>query len=384
MVESEKTKDHAFKSRTVMGIFLLLIFVTLINIYFLTNIRYELNKTISGTEGQTRPSNLQIIEIKDPSCSDCFDISKIVDSLNSSNVKITSFRTLEYSSDEAKQLIAQFKIQRIPTLILSGELNKTGELVTGWKSVDGKAVFTGTLPPYVDTSTGTVKGRVAVTEIYDSSCPNCTDFSTTISQLKQVGVAIVNESKIDYISDQGKALINKYSLSIVPTLIFSKDLEAYDTIVKNWAQIGTIGPDGSYVLKLVNPPYRNLTTNKIDGLVSLIYLTDKSCSTCYDVNINKQILTSNFGVKIVNETTYDVSSDQGKALINKYNITKVPTILISPEASAYLSLVKAWSAVSQGSTIPVGSIEPDGWFVFRDVGLMANYTDLTTGKVVTS
>lgn len=384
MAEGEKEKGHAFKSRIVMGILLLSILVVLANIYFLTNIQDELNKAISGAKEQTKPANLQVIEITDNSCTDCFDINQVLDSINSTNVTITSLRTLEFSSSEAKQLISQLNIRRIPTLIVSGEITKSGEFGTGWIPVDESVVFNVTYPPYVDTSTGAVKGRINVTLVFDPSCSDCTDLTTTIAQLKQAGVSIVGESKVDYSSDQGKSLISEYGLSAVPTLIFSKEFGAYENIVKNWNQLGTIGPDGSYVLKLLNPPYRNLTTNKIDGLVSVIYLTDNSCTICYDVKEHKQILISNFDVKVINETSIDISSSDGKSLISKYNITKVPTILFSPEASAYSSLVKVWGTASTGSTIPVGSIESDGWFVFRDVALMGNYTDLTTGKIVTS
>jgi len=79
-------------------------------------------------------------------------------------------------------------------------------------------------------------------------------------------------------------------------------------------------------------------------------------------------------VKTVSEDTYDISSPQGKDLIAKYNITKAPTLLISPEAKAYDTLTQVWTEV--------GTVESDGWYVFRATEQMGNYTDLLTNQVM--
>ena len=72
--------------------------------------------------------------------------------------------------------------------------------------------------------------------------------------------------------------------------------------------------------------------------------------------MNKQILNG-FGISINNEKTYDINSNEGKSLISKYNIKKVPIIILSPEAKNYDAFVNAWKQV--------GSAEDDGWYVMR-------------------
>jgi hypothetical protein len=89
-------------------------------------------------------------------------------------------------------------------------------------------------------------------------------------------------------------------------------------------------------------------------------------------------LNSTFGLYITNKSTYNITSVQGKAFVQKYNITAVPTVLLSPGAADYVNLASDWTQM--------GTVEKDGWFVFRTVGKItgSNYTNLTTGKVVTA
>ena len=74
------------------------------------------------------------------------------------------------------------------------------------------------------------------------------------------------------------------------------------------------------------------------------------------------------------EKTVDIASDEGKALIKKYSIKSVPTIILSKDADAYPALKQIWQQV--------GSVEEDGNYVFREVTQMGSYKDLTTGDVV--
>jgi|GEM_PF-7106323 len=89
--------------------------------------------------------------------------------------------------------------------------------------------------------------------------------------------------------------------------------------------------------------------------VGLIYLVDENCDKCYDVTYNGLIL-ENIGLDI-NESLVSINSVQGISLLNRYNITKVPTFILSPEAlnNAYLAYI--W--------LQVGSIEQDGNLIFR-------------------
>ena len=102
-------------------------------------------------------------------------------------------------------------------------------------------------------------------------------------------------------------------------------------------------------------------------------LVDDQCSDCYDVSIHKSAL-ERFGVYLSEEETVDYLSGAGKNLVSKYNIKKIPTIILSKNANVYESLNQAWEQV--------GTIETDGTYVFRDVESMGNYNDLDLNEIV--
>ncbi len=84
-------------------------------------------------------------------------------------------------------------------------------------------------------------------------------------------------------------------------------------------------------------------------------LKDSQCAGCYDVGINK-LIVQRFGVD-VEEKTVEAKSEEGKALIIRYNITKIPTFLLSENATLSDQLMQVWTQV--------GTIENDGVMVFR-------------------
>lgn len=126
---------------------------------------------------------------------------------------------------------------------------------------------------------------------------------------------------------------------------------------------------------MVFPPFLNLTTGKLKGLVNVVYLTDGSCAECYNVSQHKEVLTNpeGFDITLDKEESYDISDAKGKELIAKYNVTKVPMVILSDEVSVYPSSL----ALKQ-----FFSVEKDGSFVFRTAEAVGTYKDLTTNQVV--
>ncbi|PIO00400.1 hypothetical protein COT72_01700 [archaeon CG10_big_fil_rev_8_21_14_0_10_43_11] len=93
--------------------------------------------------------------------------------------------------------------------------------------------------------------------------------------------------------------------------------------------------------------------------VTLTYIVDSSCSSCFDVSVNKQILeqyTSQSGMSIV-EQSIDALSEEARAYIEKYGITKIPTFILDKNASSIASLMQVWPSV--------GDVASDGTLVFR-------------------
>ena len=96
-------------------------------------------------------------------------------------------------------------------------------------------------------------------------------------------------------------------------------------------------------------------------------MKDKTCKKCFDENRYLAILKRT-GVVIGNSTVYDIASPQGKALLKKYRIAKIPTLVLSASANDYPGFAVSWKQV--------GSQEKDGWFVFREVQKMGKYKTL--------
>lgn len=342
------------------------------NIFLASSLSNGLKKNAEALMESQKPARIELTAIRNSKCTDCFDISAAVGQVKSSKANITKETVLEFGSSGAKDAISKHKIERVPALIVTGD---TGKLNLQGFAKSNDALLMQALPPYTNAQTGEIAGKVTLYLIRDPSCKKCNDLGILTRQIKQSGIKIAAEKNLTPDSAEGKEFINKYGLDFVPALAMSKDAGAYQLIQQAWSQIGTKEEDGNYVLRSVNPPYINLTTGKLRGLVSAIYLTDGSCADCYNVSVHKQILTSpqSFAMLLDKEVTFDVSDANGKELVLKYNITQVPAIILSDEAAAYPSS----QALRQ-----FFSVEKDGYYVFRTARVMGAYKDLVANQVV--
>lgn len=331
---------------------------------------------INSKADLAKPAEISLVTLTANDCPDCFDINAVVASIKSAPTKIMAEKEFDYTSDEAKELIKKYGIRAIPALIISGEVEKPNiksqfqELGT---LVDGAIIFSKAPPVYINLADGKAVGRVSATVITANSCAKCRNISELLVSLKANGVSIVSENSFDYASGEGKALVSKYNITRVPALFFSKDLGAYGAITDSWGNLGTIESDGTYVFRQAIPPYVDVLTNKARGLVSVTNIVDASCKECYAVSQHKGALL-NLGIVPSEDATYDISSFKGKDMVSKYNITQVPTIIISSDAVIYTGFSDVWKTV--------GTKELDGTFVFRALEVMGAYKDLQTNKTV--
>jgi hypothetical protein len=223
--------------------------------------------------------------------------------------------------------------------------------------------------------------NVSLITISDSSCTECFDVSTTASQINefssQLGIRAVESKTYEYNSTEAIALISKYNITKTPTVIISKEAQNASSFMQGWNNVGSVEADGTLVYRQIAPPYKELATGKIVGLVSMVYLNDNGCAQCYNVSLHKLVIVNRFGAKVSNESYVDVDSNEGKKLIGTYNITKVPTVIISPDLSAY-NVDSFW--------LQYGSIEKDGSYIFRDMNALLNlpgaYRDLATNNTI--
>ncbi|MBI4174719.1 MAG: hypothetical protein HY517_03665, partial [Candidatus Aenigmarchaeota archaeon] len=236
------------------------------------------------------------------------------------------------------------------------------------------SVYTNVLPPFRDLAEDRLVGLVNLTRIHDTSCAQCSSIEPIINSLKQAGVVVKNERTVEYNSAEGQQLISAFGVKEIPATVISKEVLDYPAVAEIWSQLNATEKNGSYALHVLQPPYRSLPENRIVGLVDVIYLNDSSCTNCYNVLIHREILGTNFGIYLANETVVDLNSTAGKSVLSRYNITVVPTFVMSPDAKYYTGLNQVWPSV--------GTVD-SGWYVFRNVTVIGGiYKDLSTGKTI--
>ena len=371
------------KSKIEILLYSMLIFaaaISILNVFLIQGRAAEINKASKEAEELLKPAKLEVVKILLSDCEDCFDIEAAFESIKKQNVEITAEKALLSDEGEAKELIRNFNIQKIPAMIISGEVNKTSQLKSFFGGVGefsgennkNSVVYTSIIPPYYDISAAKVVGKVSIVNVVDSSCKECVPLAQVISSFKQAGVAISKEDSYEYSSKQGMNLIAKFNITRIPAMLVSSEINYYEGISEQIKEL-TKEKNGFYALHATLPPYRNLEQGKIVGAVNLVLLTDSSCVGCYDVKINEQIL-ARLGVFVKESVSYDISSKEGKALVSKYKIEKAPIILLSPEASVYPVFLQAWNSV--------GSAEDDGWYVMRRPEGLGTYKDLKTNEIV--
>jgi hypothetical protein len=211
--------------------------------------------------------------------------------------------------------------------------------------------------------------------IRPDDCKDCFDINQVTDFLKGV-LGVQYKSVQELKASSAGALINQYKIEKLPTFILEGDIKALDIgKIFDAASIQT-QTDKVFVYKNNFPPYYNTANQKIEGRFELIYLTDAACKECYDVKLHELAL-ANLVMTPSASSTIDIASTEGKKLVADYKITSAPTILLQGDMAAYQNFAQLWTTV--------GSVEKDGSYIFREIGLelMGKYQNIKTGKVIT-
>ncbi|MEK6845256.1 MAG: hypothetical protein AABY26_00740, partial [Nanoarchaeota archaeon] len=370
---------HHHKNTVPPGIYGLMIIIMLLSLFNVWQL-YSLNQNFAekGPAAAVKVPQISLALITVESCPECSNLQEFIGEIEKSGVNITEKVTLDYSVESTKLLVQKYKIERLPALIIKGEVNESQKLSSLLEPLavlkEGGYVIPALQPPYLELPSGNVKGKVTLTYLTKEDCLTCSNLTMLITLLKeQLQVAKFEEVSIG--SEQGKFLVNNYNITKVPTLIFSKDAFLYPVISSVWNNVGSMEADGTLVMRNVNPPYFDLEKGKVSGLVIITVIKDSGCTECYNATQNKLILEQ-FGLVFdkVKELDYTLAEAQG--LIAKHKITKIPTIILTGDTDIYPSLAQVWK--------DVGSVESDGSYVFRKVEVFGQpYRDLEQGKIIT-
>jgi len=348
-METEKSTLDEKELVLIAVIMALIVIILFVYVYYLQP-KTEINKQYSA----------KIIEINGD-CEDCFEIKSLTDLIiKENNLKITSRETLDYNSKEAKDIINKYNIKTIPSLVIFSKNIEKIKIENDIFSIKKDyAVFDKSVP-YIDLKTNEINGFVDITEIKTDKCKECASLSSMKSQLEKYGVKVENYEIINSSSIAGKEIISKNELNFAPALLISKDIEEYWWIFPQ-IKDSLVEKQDYYVLKNQIAPYIDIKTGNIKGKVDVTYIEDKSCSDCFNVTELKGSFES-FGIYIDGEKYTDISSSEGKDLLIKYNITEIPTIILSKEIQDYESIKETLKQV--------GSFEKDNVFVFRKLDIL--------------
>jgi len=223
------------------------------------------------SEGGAVTAKLRLTIIKDSACSDCREVAPLIEEIKNRGAKIVSERTLERTDAAAQKLIDDLQIERVPTLLVQGELTKSQDLADLWNLtglIKGDTfVFTRVFPPYAVAGTGEVKGRFSLVYLADTNCAECYDVTRHAAALKNLGMETGDDRTVEVNSAEGKDLVRKYKITAVPTILLSGDLQEYENFNAVWPQVGTVEDDGMHVFRepgeMIMGSYKDLKTGKL-------------------------------------------------------------------------------------------------------------------------
>ena len=373
-----KSKAKPKGNRLLVGLVIVLVLFGLYNLFQASSFDTLIDERVADAKEASKPAKIKLLAITTDDCEDCYDISAVIDTINSTGVNLTSINEVDASSNEAKQIVSKLGIEKLPTVVLTGELNRSPLASALRDKIDekqGAYIFTALEPPFVETSTGEVRGRISLVHLQKRGCDECSDFTPLISQLSEAGLVFASQRDVYIDTAEGRSIVSKYNISKVPAIIMDKEADVYPNIVQGWTQQGSIEEDGSYVTRIVSPPYYDVEEGRLKGLISVTFLVDESCDECYAPETFHKPILARLGMAISGEERIDVSSAEGKEIVEGYGIEKVPVLILEGDMEEYPALVSAWP--------PVGTVESDGAYVFRKVELARQkYKDLIIGEVV--
>lgn len=277
MLESDNKKlDINFKLFAVLGGILLVALTVNMIASFKTG-AFVSRKVIEAEE-VARPAELRLTVIN-ANCEDCFEMSGFLAGLKQFNVKIVEEKQVEWQSEEGKNLITKYKIDKIPTLLVSGEINKDVNLKNIWPQigevVDNNFVLRRVGTPYIEVTSGEKRGGVEIILLKDDTCFDCYDVRAHQQILTGFGLPTQNARLLSMSEGEGLTLKNKYSVILAPTFIISGEVEAYPELAQVWSQVGTVEADGAYVFR-EGVKQMGIYKNLLNGQVIRPEVTDKN------------------------------------------------------------------------------------------------------------
>lgn len=266
--KSKKQFNLNLNHRLTISLVAIMFLAILSGVFISSQTNSFLRNKIAKEKETTRPADIDIIVLQESSCQDCFNLSPLLDAIKKENVEVNSEKIIEMASLEGMEFVNQYNITKVPTLIISGEIEKDANLKALWPKLgeiqDNVFVLRQIGAPYVLTNSGDVFGRIKLTMLMDRQCSECYDVTQHQVILKQFGIFTQDQEVVDIGFSNGQKLADQYKIKLLPTFILSGDVEAYPLLKTIWPKVGTVEEDGAYVFRegvKQMGTYKDLITN---------------------------------------------------------------------------------------------------------------------------
>lgn len=202
--------------------------------------------------------------------------------------------------------------------------------------------------------------QVELQIITTPDCPDCFDIETVSRMIRKARLNITKESQHAWNSQEAKTIITEANITHAPALVVKGQTQSL--------YMEPLIPLGNQlVFDFATPPYIDVRSGHVLGRANITIIDAQGCKKCFNIStVLDQIQNV---VKITQLTRVPYKDPQAKLLIKKYNISHVPSVLLSKDAELYLVVNRSWNSL--------GTWEEDGTMVLRSIP--PPYLDTATG-----
>ena len=234
----------------------------------------KVNPIFIATDTKKEMGKVAATVLTDSSCSQCLDPKLTIEAYKKAGVKITDEKEVAWNSAEGQQLISQYKVTKLPTFLLSSDIDLYDQVKANWTRIgtvesDKTYVARNLNLPYRDIEKGQIVGLVNLVYLNDSTCTDCYNAEQVQKPIltQGFGVGLLSERTVDVNSVEGQGLVAQYKVTKVPTILLSSEADQYVNLKNVWPSVGTVEQDGWYVFREVNRLgkviYKDLASNQV-------------------------------------------------------------------------------------------------------------------------
>lgn len=331
-------------------------------------------------ENTSKKPFIRVTVINPDFCPECINLNTFVSNLEKLGLETKKF-FYSQTDENAKKLLEKYKIERIPTVLVSGDIDSAGSLTTIWQQIgtrekDNTLVLRNVPPVFYDLKQKRKRGILSIVMISDKNCLECSKpASKNEFALLNPPLYVAEEKTLNYPDKNALDLIKRYDINTIPTTIVFGELEAYPNF-SQLKRVFSVVNKNVFVLKIPNPLYLDLRSGKITGKVNVTYIYDSNCGECTKPEFFENIFKKNFGLKIGEQRFLDANSKTAKNFIERLGITFLPNVVLTGDYNAYDFLLNVWQSVGSESN------KRELFLTNTNVFGTQPYLDLNTGKIV--